>query len=166
MKPGKYNLLFNVASALLTLTSLAKILALAGHAKILEMQDPLLQLGYRQLLILVALVEVGVAVFLLKSPSDLERGLTLMWLSSNFLFYHLGNYFLNIHLCPCLGAIDDNLPLPKGMGEVIVQVLALYWFITTLNMLWREWWSAGWDRAVSAVRRFIFGASATGANRA
>jgi len=166
MKPSKYSLFFNVTSALLALTGIAKIWALAGHAKILEMHDPLLHLSYRPLLILVVLVELFVAAFLLKSTSDLNRGMALLWLSSNFLFYHLGNYFLNIHLCPCLGAIGDNLPLPKGMGEVIVKVLAFYWFLASVNLLWKEWWSAERDRAVAAVRRVIFGAPATDENRA
>jgi len=166
MKPSKYSLFFNAASALLVLTSVAKIWSLAGHARILQIQDPLIHLNYRPLLLLVALVELLVAAFLLKSRSDLQRGVALLWLSSNFLFYHLGNYLLNIHLCPCLGTVGDNLPLPKGMAEIAIQIVSLYWFITCLNMLWMEWLSAGWDRAVSAMRRVVFGASAAGANRA
>lgn len=166
MKRSRYNVFFKTASAVLTLTAVAKIWTLTGHAKILDIQDPLLQLSYRPLLISVAVIEVCVAVLLLRARNDLWRSLVLSWLSSNCLFYHLGNYLLNIHLCPCLGALDDNLPVPKGSAQVIVQFTALYWLITSLNILLREWWAPQWERGLSAGKRFFFRLSATGANRA
>jgi hypothetical protein len=165
MKPSTYNSFFNVASGLLTLTAVAKVWTLAGHAKILEAQDPLLHLGYRPLLISVTLVEVSVAIYLLRGRNDLQRCLALLWLTSNFLSYHLGNYLLNIRLCPCLGELGDNLPLPKGFGSILLQVVALYWLITCLNMLSREWWAPQWQRGVSTVRKMLFRGSATDANR-
>ena len=85
-------------------------------------------------------------IYLVKSKNDLRRSLVLLWLSGNFLFYHLGTYLLGVYLCPCLGRLTDRLPLPQGSAEVALKFLVLYWFVTSLNRAWREWGSALWVR--------------------
>jgi len=153
MNPKSDKWFFNFSGATLLLTSLAKLYSAAGHAKVLAVQDQLLHLGYRPLMILTATVEVAVAVFLFKGRSDVRRCLVLLWLSGNFLFYHLGNYLLGVQLCPCLGQLTERLPLPKGLAELVFQFLALYWFLTSLNMLWREWGSAQWALLFSPMKK-------------
>ena len=120
------NWFYKSAAALLLLTALAKLYSSAGSAKILGVQDQLLHLGYRPLMILAAVVEVAVAVSLLGSSRDLRRSLVLLWLSGNFIAYHLGNYLLGIHTCPCLGRLADRLPLPRGAADITLQVLVLW----------------------------------------
>ncbi|HLH54028.1 MAG TPA: hypothetical protein VKY92_10490 [Verrucomicrobiae bacterium] len=137
------------------MTALAKLYAATGDAKVLQLQDELLRIGYRPLMISVGLLEIVVALFLCKSRSDLKRCLALLWLSGNFLLYHFGDYILGVHLCPCLGHLTDRLPLPKGLAEVLFQFLALYWFLASLNMLWREWGSVQWARLLQFRNRLF-----------
>jgi hypothetical protein len=108
---------FNLSAAMLVLTALAKLYSAAGSARILKAQDPLLHLGYRPVMILAALLEIAAAAFLFRSRSELARSLVLLWLTANFIFYHLGDYALGIHFCPCLGQLADRLPLPRGMAD-------------------------------------------------
>lgn len=100
---------FNVSAWLLVITALAKLYSASGSARVFQVQDQLLHIGYRRLMISVALLEIVMAVFLLKSRSNLRRCVAVLWLSGNFLFYHLGNYILGVHLCPCLGRLTDSL---------------------------------------------------------
>jgi len=88
MNPKNDKWFFNFSGATLLLTSLAKLYSSAGHAKVLAVQDQLLHLGYRPLMVLTAGLEVAVAVFVFKSRSDVRRCLVLLWLSGNFMFYH------------------------------------------------------------------------------
>lgn len=99
------NLFYKSAAALLLVTALAKLYSAGGSARLLQAQDQLLHLGYRPVMILAALIEVAVAAFLLRNRSGLRRSLLLLWLSSNFIAYRLGNYLLGIHSCSCLGAL-------------------------------------------------------------
>ncbi len=73
MNPKSDKWFFNFSGTTLLLTSLAKLYSSAGHGKVLAVQDQLLHLGYRPLMILTATVEVTVAIFLVKSLSDVRR---------------------------------------------------------------------------------------------
>jgi hypothetical protein len=152
MNTKNENWFFNLAAAMLLLTALAKLFSAGGNARVLHAQDQLLHLGYRPLMISAALLEVAVAVFLLKGRSDLRRYLVLLWLSANFISYHLGIYLLGLHTCPCLGQLADRLPLPRGLADIFLQVLVLYWFAASVNSLWRMWGSEQWARLALAPR--------------
>lgn len=138
------NLFYKSAAALLLVTALAKLYSAGGSARLLQAQDQLLHLGYRPVMILAALIEVAVAAFLLRNRSGLRRSLLLLWLSSNFIAYRLGNYLLGIHSCSCLGRLADRLPLPRGLADAVLQVLLLWWFVGSLSSFWRLWASERW----------------------
>src|SRR5271157_3233196 len=101
MSSSKDNVFFNVAAGLLLMAAAAKLYSAGGSAYVLQVQDRLLHLGYRPLMVAAGLLEVAAAVFLLKCASGLRRALALLWLSANFAFYHLGHHLLGIHTCPC-----------------------------------------------------------------
>jgi hypothetical protein len=145
MNSKQINWYFSFSAGLLLLTGFAKLYASTGAATVYLIQDQLLHLGYRRLMLFASLLEMAVALFLVTSRSDLKRCLVLLWLSSNFLLYRLGNYLLRVHLCPCLGHLSDRLPLPKGLADVLVQVLALFWFLSSLNLLWSVWGGGKWQ---------------------
>jgi hypothetical protein len=152
MNSGEENWFYKSAAALLLLTALAKLYSSGGGARVLQVQDQLLHLGYRPVMILVALVEIAVALFLLKSRGDLTRSLVLLWLSSNFIAYRLGSYLLGVHTCPCLGQLADRLPLPRGFADILLQLLVLYWFVGSLSTFWRLWGSEQWRRLALSIR--------------
>jgi hypothetical protein len=151
--------LFKFSAGMLLLTAVVKLYSSGGTARVFQAKDQLLHLGYRPLMILAALVEVVAAVFLLRSRSDLRRCLLLLWLSGNFLFYHWGGYLLGFQACPCLGHLTDRLPLPPGSAEVALQVLVLFWFLASLDVLWRVWASAQWTQLSRGGKRIVHGLS-------
>ena len=142
MESGQKTRFFKITTGILITTALAKLYAATGSAKVLQMEDPLLRIGYRPMIIYAGLLEIGIAAFLLKSRSDLQRALALFWLSGNFLWYHVANYFFGVHLCACLGHLTDRLPLPNALAQGVLLFLALWWFVASLNILWQDWGAA------------------------
>jgi hypothetical protein len=150
---------FRFSAATLVLTSVAKLYSSAGSAKVFQMRDALLHVGYRPLMIAAGLVELAAAVFLFKTRSDLRRSLVLLWLSGNFLVYHWGSHLLGFQTCPCLGRLTDSLRLPPGSAEIALQVLVLFWLLNSLNILWRVWGSPHWARLFHRPSRMLQEAS-------
>lgn len=149
------NWFFKTAAVTLILTALAKLYSSTGAAKVLMVQDQLLHLGYRPLLIAVAVIEIAVALFLLKSRHETRRALALLWLSGNFLFYHFGNTLIGVRLCPCLGRLTDRLPLPPGLADVLLQFLVIFWFLVSLNCVWRRGGFGEWSRLFTSSSKFF-----------
>ena len=133
---------FNWSAVALLLTAVAKLYCIPGTAKILPLKDQLLGLGYRRLLLLTALLEIGIAVYLLMSRSDSSRSLVLLWLSANFVSYHIGIRLLGFTGCPCLGRLAGRLPVAPGFAESMLGVLILYWFIGSLYLVSHQFRSA------------------------
>ena len=142
---------FSISAAVLFVTALAKLYSSGGSAKILALQDQLLHIGYRPLMVFAALFELGVGAVLLWSGNDLKRSLALLWLSSNFMAYRFGNYLLGVHICPCLGNLADRLSLPKGLADTALVMLLLYWFMCSLSILWRIWGVQHWTRLMAGL---------------
>ena len=153
MKLKDENWFFRSAAALLVVTALAKLYSAGGSARILRIRDALLHIGYRPLMLLAALLEIAIAVFLLRSRSELKWSLVLLWLSANFIIYHFGNYLIGVHLCPCLGQLADRLPLPRGLTDVALQVLLLYWLLVGVQSVWRLWGRERWGRLTGSGHR-------------
>lgn len=139
------DLFFRFSAVTLILTAAAKLYSATGSAKVFQIQDQVLHLGYRPLLVLAAAAELAVATLLLRSGSNQRRFLVLLWLSSNFFFYHWGTYLLGLQTCPCLGHLTDALPLPPGSAELALQVLVLFWLFTSLKAL-SPVWAGQWPR--------------------
>jgi hypothetical protein len=152
MNPKTDEWFFKFSAAALLLTALAKLYSAGGSAGILKIQDELLHIGYRPLMVSAAVLEIAVAVFLLRSRSALRRSVAVLWLSANFIAYHIGDYWLGVHLCPCLGQLADRLPLPPRMADILLQVLAFYLFAGSVGALWRAWGCGRWKRVFSAWR--------------
>lgn len=133
------NLFFYSSAVVLSLTALAKLYSATGDAKILMVEDQLLHLGYRPLMIFAALVEAAVAAYLFGSNLSLIRAVALLWLSANFMAYHFGNYVLGFKNCPCLGSLSAKLSLPSGVAENLLRAFILYWFVGSFYLVWRAW---------------------------
>ncbi len=144
---------FRFSAGALLLTALAKFYSAGGNAGILKIQDALLHIRYRPLMVSAGVLEIAVAVFLLRSHSVLKRSLVVLWLSANFIAYHVGTYWLGVHLCPCLGELAGRLPLPQGMADIFLQVLAFYLFVGSAGALWRVWGRERWMKLIGGRGR-------------
>jgi hypothetical protein len=118
-----------VSMLVLIITALLKLISIAGHASVLEQPDPLLPfLSNRQLLAIVAIMEIGVASFLAFSRSDSWRKtLAVAWLMTLFLVYRTGHWVLGVPgSCSCLGNAADWLGVPaRTLDRITAGVLVL-----------------------------------------
>ncbi len=118
------------ALCILSLTAAAKILSATGHAHVLELPDPLLGMPTREVLFLVALLEIAVALVALSRLSAKIVYLAIGWLSLNFLLYRLSLAVLRPgKLCPCLGTVTERLNLSPTAASYLLLGIALYLFL-------------------------------------
>src|SRR5574341_213777 len=111
-----------LCGALLWVTALAKLYGAMGTARMLLVRDPLLFVNHRVLLVLVGLVEAGIAFYLAgawKPERYWRDAAALLWLSSNFFAYRLGRFILGVKVCPCLGMLSGKLPLSPEFVDVL-----------------------------------------------
>lgn len=129
--------LFRWSAALLLLsTAAAKLISAGGRAAILDFPDPLLALHNRQLLVLVALIEVIIGAALLSRLSVQTKYLLVAWLSSNFILYRLGLHVLSPGKpCPCLGTITERLHLNPDHVNTVLWAVALYLLAGSVGIL-------------------------------
>lgn len=117
-----------MATLVLLLTALAKVLTLTGSAKQLATPDPVFGVfSVRQLLALGAVLEIAVAsIGFSRVPMRLKCG-ALAWVSSLFLFYRFGRWWLGVHEpCGCLGGIWQWLSLSRSTIDFADSALFVF----------------------------------------
>jgi hypothetical protein len=124
----------------LFVTGLGKAFSAIGTARALDTADPLIGIPFRQLLLLVGLAELLVAFFCLFTG---RRGLSVWlvgWLSSNFLVYRLGLWFIGWHRpCACMGSLAGMLHLSDTAADNIMKGVLAYLLIGSYGILLWEW---------------------------
>jgi hypothetical protein len=114
------------AGVVLALTGLGKAFSAIGSARALDTPDPLTGLPFRQLLLLVGLAELVLSFFCLFRDQRRFSMLAVGWISTSFLAYRLGLWFIGWHRpCGCMGSLTDMLHLsPNGADNIMKGVLA------------------------------------------
>jgi hypothetical protein len=144
---------FGYAAGLaLATTGLAKAVSAIGPARALDTIDPLICIPFRQLLLLVGLAELLIAFFCLFTNKRRFSLLAVAWISTNFLVYRLGLWFIGWHHpCACMGSLAGALHLSdKGADNIMKGVLA-YLLIGSYLLLVLQW--RGARRALVAVKQ-------------
>ena len=92
----------------------------------MDTADPLIGIPFRQLLLLVGLGELVLAFFCLFSDKRRFSLLAVAWISTNFLVYRAGLWFIGWHRpCGCMGSLTDMLHLsPHAVDNIMKGVLA------------------------------------------
>jgi hypothetical protein len=126
-KVTKYFIYLTVMILLVTAT--AKLVSATGHARILNLRDPLLPLTSRQLLVAGAGLEFFVTALLLFGRGSGVKLAAIAWLASNFMAYRLGLVWIGVdEPCWCLGHVTDALklsPLLVDWGMKLILALLL-----------------------------------------
>ena len=100
-----------------------KLFNIWGDADILSTHDPLLNMPYRHLLFITALVEISSAIYMLISLDFYRKYLVMISLGIIFLFYRLGLMYIKFEgHCPCLGSLSME---SVGMSDEIVSAIML-----------------------------------------
>ncbi|MEJ5239533.1 MAG: hypothetical protein WHT82_14335 [Limisphaera sp.] len=112
---------------LLILTSTAKLVSIAGEQRFLAVQDPVLYLTNRAVLLIAALMELGVAAYLTWGRDMRLKHGCVVWLASTFLVYRLALWVTSPgSRCLCLGWVGDLLLIPPHLLDyALVTALVL-----------------------------------------
>src|ERR1035438_3447026 len=120
MRPVK--LYLKAAGGGLALTGLAKVFSAIGAARALDTADPLIGIPFRQLLLLVGLAELLIAFFCMFTERRRFSLLAVAWISTNFLVYRLGLWFIGWHHpCACMGRLAGVLHLSDQAADNIMK---------------------------------------------
>jgi len=127
------------AGAVLVATGLAKGFSAIGPARALDTADPLIGISFRQLLLLVGLVELLIAFFCLFTERRRFSVLALAWISTNFLVYRIGLWFIGWHRpCGCMGSLTDLLHISPRVADNIMKAVLAYLLIGSYAILFRQ----------------------------
>jgi len=131
------------AGGVLATTALGKALSAIGPARALDAADPLIGIPFRQLLLLVALAELLVAFFCLFTDKRRFNLLAVAWLSTNFLVYRLGLWFIGWRRpCGCMGSLAGALHLSDQAADNIMKGVLAYLLLGSYGILLWEWRAA------------------------
>ena len=124
----------------LGVTGLAKAFSAISPARVLDTPDPLIGIPFRQLLLLVGLAELLVAFLCLFADKRRLSLLAVAWLSSNFLVYRLGLWFIGWHHpCACMGSLAGALHLSDQAADNIMKGVLAYLLVGSYGILLWEW---------------------------
>ncbi len=115
------------ASAILAVTGIAKVWSALGSAKLLAVADPVIGITFGHLMLVVGMAEIVLALvcFFSKSPK-VALGL-VAWLTTNFLVYRLGLWWVGYHKpCSCLGNLTDALHISPQIADTAMKIILGY----------------------------------------
>ena len=131
------------AGVVLGVTALAKTFSAIGPARALDTPDPLIGIPFRQLLLLVGLIELLIAFCCLFTNKRRFSLLLVAWLSTNFLVYRLGLWFIGWHPpCACMGSLAGVLHLSDQAADNIMKGVLAYLLIGSYGLLFWQWRAA------------------------
>lgn len=137
---GICNCAFLSAAVILAITGIAKVWSAFGSAKSLAAVDPVIGIRFGQLMLLVGLVEIGIAlVCFFGKRRNVALGL-VAWISTNFVVYRVGLWWMDWHHpCNCMGNLTDALHITPHVADHIMKVVLAYLLISSYGVLLWQW---------------------------
>ena len=130
------------AGVLLIVTAMAKIISSFGGDRVLEAQEPLFIISYRNIFRIFGSLEMGVALFCLFSKHVILRTGLIAWMATSFLIYRISMPWVGyLKPCPCLGSLTSALHVSPQIADNIMRGALTYLIIgsyATLFSLWRQ----------------------------
>lgn len=122
------------------ITGVAKLCSGLGSAKVLSMQDPILGICYRYLLVFIGSIEIVVAILCIFKQIEKFAIVIVAWLSTSFALYRLSLYWVNAHQpCHCLGVLTDAIHLSMDSADNIMKGVLTYLLIGSYTILFWQW---------------------------
>jgi len=142
MQSRLYYLFVKSAGFVLLITASAKLISAAGSAHILQTDDPLLGVSFRNLFWMIGVTEVAVALIcFFGNQLGLQAGL-IAWLGTDFVIYRIGLLWIDFKKsCPCLGNLTDALHITPQTADTAMKIILAYLLLgsyATLFWLWRQ----------------------------
>jgi hypothetical protein len=131
------------AIAVLIVTALLKLVSLQTGARFFLLKDPVFPfITNGQMMALSAILELCVAIILIRNLGRLFQFTALMSLTSIFLLYRLGLAWIAPNEpCKCYGRATDWLHISSETGDTAMKIILAYLLIgsyATLFWIWRE----------------------------
>jgi len=140
MGAGTMRAFLRLAGGFLLLVGVAKAYSAIGPARALDTVDPLVGIPFRQLFLLVGLAELLVAFFCLFTDRRALSVWLVAWLSSNFLVYRLGLWFIGWHHPrACMGSLAGMLHLSDRAADNVMKAVLAYLLIGSYGILIWQW---------------------------
>ena len=131
------------SAVLLFVTAVAKIISGFGSSRILERNDPLFQLSYRNLFLIAGILELGVAGYCILGRHIVMRIGVVAWISTVIFVYRIGVMWVGYQKsCPCLGTLTGALRISPQTADTAMQITLAYLLLgsyATLLWLWRQY---------------------------
>lgn len=138
--PKQGELFLRTAGYILGVVGLAKAFSAIGPAHALDVTDQLIGFTFRHLLLLAGLAELLIAFFCLFTDKQRFSLLAIAWLSTNFLVYRLGLWFIGWHHpCACMGGLAGVLHLSDQAADNIMKGVLAYLLAGSYALLIWEW---------------------------
>lgn len=132
---------YGSAGAILILTAAAKLVSATGDSRALALNDPLLTLTHREVLVLVGIIELLLAGYLFLGKKQWLKTSLVAWLATNFLIYRFVLLWMGVHKpCGCLGTITDALTIPPTTVDLLMKIVLAYLLVGSYGLLLLEWW--------------------------
>jgi asparagine N-glycosylation enzyme membrane subunit Stt3 len=129
------------AGVLLVFTAAAKLVSSLGNARLLQYQDPILGASFRHVFWFAGTLELLIALVCLFGRSFALKVALLAWLSTAFLVYRLGLFWVGYQRpCKCLGNLTDALHVPPGIADACMMAMLVYLIISSYAALFWLWW--------------------------
>ncbi|MCI0559611.1 MAG: hypothetical protein MN733_14050 [Nitrososphaera sp.] len=140
MRPVYFVVFFRSAIVILITTAVIKIASAFGSSEVLGTIDPLFGITRRNMLWLVAAIELSTAWATFRVPSEWTKAYLLLVLSMNFLMYRVVILLLpDSRPCVCLGTISQWLPIRPAIVEFVAKSCLVYLFCGSFYVLVRHW---------------------------
>lgn len=139
------------AAAVLLATGAGKVWSSFGQAKLLAVHDPLLEIPFGKLMLVVGLAEIAIAGICLSRRAALGLKLGLIaWMATNFLAYRVGLWSIGWHHpCACMGTLAGAIQLSDLAADRIMRAVLVY-MLTGSYLLILKIWRGGLTSAIPA----------------
>lgn len=125
-----------ISGAVLFVTGVAKLLSGLSSGQIVHTRDPVTELQFGSLFKIVGGLEMLIGVFCILTKRINSAALILACLSTSFICYRLGLYFLGYHKpCRCLGNFTDALHISPMLADNIMKVVLCFLFLGSYTIL-------------------------------
>jgi hypothetical protein len=134
------NVFVTSTGCILLISALAKIISTFGKAGILYHRDPFLNVSFRDVMFLAALLELLVAGFCLISNRTYLCLKLVAWLSTLIAIYRIGLWYSGWHRpCVCMGTVVDDLPISPQLADLIMKIILAYFIVGSYSMMLLLW---------------------------
>ena len=123
-------------ATLLFAASVLKMASAFGNMRLLNAADPVFAfISNRQMLILVASVEVIVCMILIGVKSEFIKLACTAWISTCFVLYRTGLWILGVRECMCLGNALNWIGIERQSLSRFTGILAVLMMVGSIILL-------------------------------